>query len=309
MAGHRAAAVAAAILAVGAGIPASASAAANLVQNGSFETPNAGSGFTTFGTGANMGGWTVSSGSVDLLGTDWQAADGVQSVDMSGNGPGEITQTLATSPGTQYTVSYALAGNPACAPAVKQIEVHWNGALADTESFDTTGHSTSDMGWATKTFTATATSSSTPLTFTSLTNSVCGPALDNVSVLGTTHSVSGSGQTNPGTGFPVNSFAISTNTGTLSYTDTDGHAFNGTITCFVVNGSAATIVARDASTGLEDQTMVQDGGTSDKLMNTLFDPSKLTKSARTKLEACSDPNTTALGKRGALPGGDVIQLT
>jgi choice-of-anchor C domain-containing protein len=309
MAGHRAAVVAAALLAVGAAVPATASAAANLVQNPSFETPDAGSGFSTFGTGADIDGWTVTAGSVDVLGTTWQAVDGAQSLDVSGNGPGTVSQTLATSAGTEYTVSYALAGNPQCGPAVKEIEVDWNDTAADTESFDTTGHSTSSMGWVTKTFTATASSSSTTIAFKSLTSSACGPALDDVSVVGTVHSVDGSGQTNPGRGAPVNSFTIATSTGTLSYSDTDGNAFNGTITCFVVVDNAATIVARDDATGLEDQTMVLDGGSSgDKLVNTLFDPAKLTKSKRAKLEACSDPDTTLLDRRAAL-AGDVIQIS
>src|SRR5947209_7911389 len=119
MAGRRAVVMAAALLAAGAAVPATASASVDAVSNGSFETPDAGTGFTTFGAGSDMGGWTVTAGSVDLLGTGWQAADGQQSVDMSGNGPGTIAQTLSTSPGTQYTISYALAGNPQCGAAIK----------------------------------------------------------------------------------------------------------------------------------------------------------------------------------------------
>jgi len=73
--------------------------------------------FSTFTTGQSIGPWTVTAGSVDLIGPGfWAAADGDQSLDLDGTSAGTVSQTFATTPGTTYTVSYALAGNPARRP-------------------------------------------------------------------------------------------------------------------------------------------------------------------------------------------------
>ena len=49
-------------------------------------------------------------------------------------------------------------------------------------TFNTTGKATNNMGWVQEQFIFTAASTSTTLSFLSLTNSSYGPALDNVSV-------------------------------------------------------------------------------------------------------------------------------
>ena len=61
------------------------------------------------------------SGSIDLIGGTWQAARGQQSVDLSGETAGAIYQDLPTVPGRRYRLRFALAGNPAGAPADKQL--------------------------------------------------------------------------------------------------------------------------------------------------------------------------------------------
>jgi hypothetical protein len=119
--------------------------------------------------------------------------------------------------------------------------------------------------------------------------------------------VTGSGDTSPAAGFTPNAFTISSSGGTLSYSG-GGQTFDGTITCLVGVGNAATIVAIDATTGKADRTMVQDNGaTGDKLVNTLFDPSKLSAKSVAKAETCVDPDTAALSRANALPG-DAIQI-
>ena len=86
-----------------------ASRRAPYVDNGfGFEQLNAGD--------TSLDGWTVEAGSVDWVGTYWPAQDGSMSIDMSGLEPGTLSQTFATTIGSNYTVSFYLSGNPAGPP-------------------------------------------------------------------------------------------------------------------------------------------------------------------------------------------------
>ena len=154
----------------------------NLVSNGNFETPSAGSTFTEYRTGTNLGGWAVTGDSVDLLGIKYQAASGIQSLDLCGVAAGAVYQDLATVPGQGYVLTFAMAGNTDGSPVVKQLRVNWGDVAVDTPSFDTTGHNVSNMGWTYRSYDVVAASSVTRLTFTSLTAGMFGPAIDNVSV-------------------------------------------------------------------------------------------------------------------------------
>ena len=152
--------------------------------DGSFETPLAPAGsFTTVMAGQTIGPWTVTRGSVDLVGAGfWAAADGDQSVDLSGIQAGTVAQTFATKPGTRYLVSYALAGNPGGLPTVKTGLVRVNGFDVQDFSFDTAGKTMTDMGYTTQTFEFVASFPQTTLSFASTTFSAFGPVLDAVSV-------------------------------------------------------------------------------------------------------------------------------
>jgi len=97
--------------------------AQNIVINGDFESPNVGADIVRFEEGANFGGWTVESGSVDLTGTVLQVASGGQSVDLNGNQRGAIFQDVANTSGRVYILRFALAGNTEGGPKVKQVEV------------------------------------------------------------------------------------------------------------------------------------------------------------------------------------------
>ena len=166
----------------------SGAAQAASFTNGSFETSlsNPG-GFTTLNSGnTDIAGWQVVSGSVDYIGNYWAAADGSRSIDMDGNNPGAIRQTFDTVMNQKYTVTFDLAGNPDVG-SLKTLGASIDGGLVQTSTFDSTGHSkgsTSGMGWTEESFTFTAASPSTSLTFASLdnSNSAWGPALDNVNV-------------------------------------------------------------------------------------------------------------------------------
>jgi choice-of-anchor C domain-containing protein len=161
-----------------------------LVTNGGFEDgpePDpAGPGFTTmFAVTTAIPGWTVTRGSVDYIGAYWQHAAGRRSVDLNGNEPGAIAQTLRTRPGRTYRVTFRLAGNCFGGGTGVRTGVVTAGTARTEFTFDTTGRTYGDMGWATKTWQFTATAAETPLEFASATTDPpsCGPALDGVSVV------------------------------------------------------------------------------------------------------------------------------
>jgi choice-of-anchor C domain-containing protein len=157
--------------------------ATNLIQNGSFENgANPGLFQTINAVSTVITGWTVSQGSIDYIGTLWQASNGVRSVDLAGSGNGKIEQTFNTTIGTTYRVTFDLAGNPNASPIIKDMRVSAGGSSADF-SFNTTGKSNSNMGWLSKSWDFTANSTTTTLEFIDLTNSFAGLALDNVSVI------------------------------------------------------------------------------------------------------------------------------
>jgi len=169
-------------------------AEANLLVNGSFETgPFAGSFVNLAGGTTSITGWVVTGEGIDYIGTLWVAADGTHSLDLDGSVAstttppfvhGGIAQTFATTPGTNYLVTFNLAGNPFGAPTIKPLGI-FAAAQQANFTFDVTGKSAGNMGWLPESWTFTANSASTTLEFRSLTVSPFtgfGPALDNVSV-------------------------------------------------------------------------------------------------------------------------------
>jgi choice-of-anchor C domain-containing protein len=157
--------------------------AANLIQNGSFENgANPGSFLQLDAVSTVITGWTVSQGSIDYIGTLWQASNGSRSLDLQGLTSGTIQQTFNTTIGATYRVTFDLAGNPIGSPAIKQMRVRTGGSSADF-SFDATGKSATNMGWVSKSWDFTANSTTTTLEFIGLGGGRNGPALDNVSVI------------------------------------------------------------------------------------------------------------------------------
>ena len=80
--------------------PAALAAPTNFVTDGNFDSPSGGY-YTTYSLGS-LGPWTVTSGSVDLIGTYWQAPpSGGGSVDLDGYyAAGTISQSLSLTPGS-----------------------------------------------------------------------------------------------------------------------------------------------------------------------------------------------------------------
>jgi choice-of-anchor C domain-containing protein len=155
-------------------------------SNGSFEVGT----FTTdpFDTlvpgSTALTGWTVESGSIDWIGSYWPASQGSRSIDLTGFNAGAISQTLTTTIGNTYIVTFDLSGNPAGPPTTKTLTVGATGAPTTAYTFDTAaaGNTLTDMNWAPQTYSFLATSTSSVLTFTSTTDGFWGPALDNVTV-------------------------------------------------------------------------------------------------------------------------------
>ena len=156
---------------------------ADLVVNGGFEDSSVtdSSGYRTFSSlSQGLAGWTVGMGSVDLVGSYWDAASGSNSLDLNGSRKGEIHQSLLTTAGQLYQLSFDMAGNFAGGPAIKGMTVNVDGK---SYSFDTTGRSAADMGWTHYASTFIALSNSAVLSFASNISGAYGPALDNVSVV------------------------------------------------------------------------------------------------------------------------------
>jgi choice-of-anchor C domain-containing protein len=161
----------------------------NLVVNGDFETPTANkSYYEVVAAGRRWGSWLVGgSGGIDVVRL-WESASGSQSIDLNGTpGMGSISQVLDTVPGKSYLLRFAMSGNGYAQnePAVKTMQLWWNGALLDTLSFDTTGQTLDDMGWIYHTYQLpAATRPNAELKFASTTPvSAYGPAVDDVKVL------------------------------------------------------------------------------------------------------------------------------
>src|SRR4029078_11664715 len=136
--------------------------------------------------------WTVDAGSVDHIDDYWQPAEGEQSIDLNGLTTGTISQTIPTTVGATYNVSFALSRNPGssrdqqlASPSNKTLNVSAsNGGVVSPYSFDTSiaMNTLGSMGWVTKQYSFVATSTSSVLTFASTTTGAFGPALDNIVV-------------------------------------------------------------------------------------------------------------------------------
>lgn len=164
-----------------------ATTSANLIENGSFKLgPDVGSGFATYAKASTaIPGWTVTMGTVDVIGSGWPDSDGDgRSIDLDGTpGPGALAQSFATVPGTEYKVAFSLASNPECAPTIKRLTVTV-GNVTKPYTFSSAQASTGGMGWLKISFPFVATEKMSTLTFTSTdpAGSLCGPAIDAVSV-------------------------------------------------------------------------------------------------------------------------------
>jgi hypothetical protein len=112
---------------VGYVIPSSSDASNDIVADGSFTEAGDATGNPTYyadgsGAGSTLGGWTVTQESVDYVGNIDSPTLAGNAIDLAGDWPGAIEQTLATEAGRQYQVVFALTGNfTGGAEAVKML--------------------------------------------------------------------------------------------------------------------------------------------------------------------------------------------
>jgi choice-of-anchor C domain-containing protein len=168
-------------------VPASTLAAFTGLTNGSFETgayADPGAPFQQLDApNTDIVGWSVDAGSVDWIKSYWTPQNGEMSIDMSGAGPGTLSQTFDTTIGNTYTVSFFMSGNPDDqADPVKTLDVSATGGTVASYTYDVTGNDRANMNWTEETYTFLATSATTTLSFISTTATAFGPAIDNVSV-------------------------------------------------------------------------------------------------------------------------------
>ncbi len=184
--------------------PVQAATIANSFSNGNFSAgnyQNGGSGFDTlFSTSSTppnttyndnaIQDWTVTSGSVDWIGSYWQGPTATDpwSIDMNGLAPGAIAQTFSTTAGATYIASFYLSGNPDGGIQNKTLTVSASGNDPKAITYDMpSSQSEQDMNWTTASYTFTAATDSTTLTFAGDPNAgAYGPVIGDVSVASTT---------------------------------------------------------------------------------------------------------------------------
>jgi hypothetical protein len=143
-------------------------AGANLLANGSFETPTVPVGsFTDFAPGSGaLTDWTVFTGGVSIVngsfgqnGVSFPAQDGVQWLDLTGNGSNStegVSQTVATTAGHQYRLSFYVGNTTGGGifGSTSTVAVLLNGSVALTATNTATSPTTQNWFQFTHTFTA-----------------------------------------------------------------------------------------------------------------------------------------------------------
>jgi choice-of-anchor C domain-containing protein len=144
-----------------------ASAAVNILSNGSFEAPDIGEQwYVNYGTGLTIPGWNVLYNNVDIVNTlvGWgsAAANGKQALDLVGYGStGAISQAFSTIAGQVYTLSFAYGNNPSStSEAAAAFSIFGGSTLLSSSVASSNG-----LGWSTYSGTFLANSATTILTF------------------------------------------------------------------------------------------------------------------------------------------------
>jgi choice-of-anchor C domain-containing protein len=114
--------------------------------------------------------WRVTRGSIDFNGsTGWgpAAPNNACTVDLDGINPGAIkSKSFATLPSATYTVTFLFSGNGGAPPQIKTLDVEAAGQSARF-TWDQSAGDAEHGNWTTQTWSFTATSSKTSVTFVS----------------------------------------------------------------------------------------------------------------------------------------------
>ncbi|MCG3170750.1 MAG: hypothetical protein CALGDGBN_02318 [Pseudomonadales bacterium] len=160
----------------------SASASANLITNGSFESPVQAGG--TWGVHSTMTGWSVDPvNKVEVRNNVAGAAQaGVNYIELDVYENSWIEQTVTTVADTFYTLSLWYSPRMSQPATTNTINVLWNGSLLTGGSLTGTGAS-SGNSWVNYVFTVKATDASSVLKFAAAgASDSYGGSLDNVSL-------------------------------------------------------------------------------------------------------------------------------
>ena len=158
----------------------SAHAGANLVVDGSFEDQAQATG--SWNVYAALPGWsTVGGAGIELRNqVAGSAFDGRNYVELDSYNNSAIAQTLPTTAGAFYSLSFAYSAREGVAAASNPIDVFWNGALLATAMLDGSGQS--GNVWHVYSFTVQGTGSDTLKFAASGIDDGIGGSLDAVSV-------------------------------------------------------------------------------------------------------------------------------
>ena len=172
-------------------VAAPASAAPNLLINGDFEdigtAVQQGWGGYTYGAGYSLPlpGWTVDSGSVDIVTnlTEWSPAyEGTRALDINGFGPGAISQSFATQDNRFYMVSYSYSRNSAGAQDPALATITAPGQVIEVSATNGSFGSPNNLVWKTASFLFQAGSAFSTLSLSSTDNGSGGVFFDGLSV-------------------------------------------------------------------------------------------------------------------------------
>jgi len=150
--------------------------AANIVVNGSFEDPAIPGG--SWSTYPAIPGWSGTPGIELRNNVAGTAYDGVNFVELDAYGNGSMSQTVSTTVGAQYTLSYYFAPRINVSAASNVIELWYDGALLDT----VTGDGYQSTAWVLKSYLVTGTGSDTITFVAAGISDSYGGSLDNVSM-------------------------------------------------------------------------------------------------------------------------------
>jgi hypothetical protein len=144
----------------------SSTAMPNLVKNGNFSIPKYFSAANVEpGSGYAIPGWTAAPTGVQDLASSYFKMPGTikQAVKLHLSGPGWVSQTIATVPGTTYQLQWYGAAESG-GPATQQINVLWNGSVVTSRNFSAP-IANAPFSWSQETSIVTAASTSSTLEF------------------------------------------------------------------------------------------------------------------------------------------------
>ena len=165
-------------------------ASANLVLNGGFEDVNPAPGVQTQANGtwsiySAIAGWTTTAGPGievrnNVAGT---ASEGFNYVELDSTGNTTMSQTLTTSAGSYYALTFDYSGRAGVAAASNGIEVLWNNVVVNLNPITASGIGQGNHVWTGYSFGVYG-SGSDVLSFRSVgTSDSLGGSLDNVRVV------------------------------------------------------------------------------------------------------------------------------